>query len=112
MKKHRTTRLLALAVCAAACWWGAAARAERMPVDFITVSGERADVTASGSNRLQVSWEFTAETDALRLAGEDRDGVVLTVLYEVRLYDHGGSTAAVIPDSIPGTMTQKAASAR
>jgi len=100
MKRHITTKLLTLTACAVACLWAMNARAERIPVDFITISGERVDATTSGSNRLQVSWEFTAETDSLRLTEEDRSGAIITALYEVRLFDWGDSPAAVIPNSI------------
>ena len=100
MKRHITTRLITLAVVFAVCWWGAPVRAERVPVDFITVSGERMESTSSGSNRLLLSWEFTAETDSLRLIREDKDSAIITVLYEVLLLDWDGSPLVIIPGAI------------
>lgn len=100
MKRHITTQLITLAVVFAACWWGVTVRAERVPVDFVTVSGERMESTSSGSNRLLLSWVFTAETDSLRLTLEDKDSSIITVLYDVRLLDWDGSAMMIIPGAI------------
>ena len=103
MKQHGKIGWIALVLFLVACWWGAAARAERMPVDFVTVSKEHLDVTASGSGRLQLSWEFTAETESLSLDREAKDAAIITVFYEVRLYNHGNTLAAVIPGAAGDT---------
>ena len=100
MKRLFKARWFALAVIVAVCWWGAAVRAQRMPVDFITVDRERMELTESGSNRLLVSWEFTAETESVRLTQRVKDGAIITVLYEVRLLDRGGSLTTVIPGAV------------
>jgi len=103
MKQHGKIGWIALVLFLVACGWGATVRAERMPVDFVTVSKEHLDVTASGSGRLQVSWEFTAETESLSLDREARDAAIITVFYEVRLFDHGNTLAAVIPGAAGDT---------
>ena len=97
MKRHVKTRLVALAAILIVCGWGGAVRAERMPVNFVHVSGERMKSAASGTDRLMISWEFTAETESFSLTEKTKDATFLTVLYEVRLLDRSGSLAAVIP---------------
>ncbi|MBN1880754.1 MAG: hypothetical protein JW885_01160 [Deltaproteobacteria bacterium] len=98
MKRRINTRWLIPALIAAAGLWGTAARAERAPTDFITISNERIEIT--GSDRLVVSWEFTAETESLRLTREAMEDAIVTVLYEVRLFERDGTPAAVIPAAV------------
>jgi len=100
MKIYSTARWITLAAAAAVCWWCVVARAERMPTDFVAVSGERMESVSSGSGRLLISWEFVAETDSLRLTSEARDAAIITVLYEVRLLDWDGSPTTIIPGAV------------